>query len=221
MAQLLSTLMQYQQSAPRNHFICTHFEQPIMEAMRAQLHESYASKDSGELLRLGIQPTLGDNDYAVIEAILSLRGVDLTALRAQRQQYAEMVAHGEDKHLAGLYKRAMAATIDTIGIALVLALSALLITVFLPNLFKQTNRVLVILLLAYILLKDGFHGQSLGKHFMRIRVVDSETEVPCNLPQSFLRNLVALTVLDWFFALGKSQQRLGDVLAKTKVVRTR
>lgn len=190
-----------------------------MDAMRAHLQESYASKETGELLKLGIQPSLGDSEYAEIESILSVRGVDLSALKLQREQYAELIAHGVDKQRSGLYKRAAAAVIDTIGIALVLAVCALVIILFLPNLFKQTKQVLFILLLAYILLKDGFNKSSLGKRSMRIRVVDAETEEPCSLPQSFLRNLFALTVIDWFFALGPSQQRLGDMLAKTKVVR--
>ena len=190
-----------------------------MDALRAHLPESYSSIETGDLLKLGIQPSLGDSAYAEIESILSVRGVDITALRSQRQQYAELIAHGQEKKRAGLYRRLTATLIDTLGIALVLAVLALVITVFLPGLFKQTNRVLLILVLSYLLLKDGFNGQSMGKRFMKIRVVDAETEQPCNLPQSFLRNLAVLTVIDWFFAFGSSQKRLGDLLAKTKVVR--
>lgn len=190
-----------------------------MNALTAPMPQSYLAKETAELLRIGIQPTLGDEDYAEIEDILSRRGVDLTALRAQREQYAKLLAHGVDKARAGLYRRAMAALIDTIGIAVILAVSALVITVFMPTLFKQTNRVLVILLVTYLLLKDGFSGQSLGKHIMHIRVVDAATEQPCNLPQSLLRNLMVLTMIDWIFLLGRSQLRMGDMLAKTKVVR--
>lgn len=192
-----------------------------MDALRAQLHESYTSRETGDLLALGIRPGLHEHEYATIESVLSVRGVDVSALREQRSQHLRIaeVAHADDAKLAGVPRRFIAQIIDTAGVALLLVLLGLLITVTMPNLFKQTNRAILILWMFYLLFKDGFDGQSLGKRIMKIRVVQAGNEHPCNLQQSLFRNLALLTVVDWAFALGRRQLRLGDMLAGTKVVR--
>lgn len=195
--------------------------QAKMDALRAQLHDTYTSKETGDLLALGVRPGLHEHEYATIESVLSVRGVDISAVQEQRRQRVRtaVVADTKDEKLAGVSKRVIAQFIDTVGVALLLALLGLLITVTMPNLFKQTNRVILILWLLYLLFKDGFDGQSLGKRVMKIRVVHADTEHPCSLQQSLLRNLAVLTVVDWAFALGRKQLRLGDMLARTKVVR--
>ncbi|MES2040412.1 MAG: RDD family protein [Pseudomonadota bacterium] len=192
-----------------------------LNALQRPLQDSYASKETGDLLALGIKPDLGEHEYAAVESILSVRGVDINAFREQRQQHLKIAdsQNADDEKLAGLSKRFIAQVIDTVGVALLLTLLGLLITVTMPNLFKQTNRVALILWLLYQLFKDGFDGQSLGKRIMHIRVVHRETEHPCNLTQSFLRNVLVLTVVDWVFALGRRQLRLGDMVAGTKVVK--
>ncbi|BBB68050.1 hypothetical protein UNDYM_3797 [Undibacterium sp. YM2] len=192
-----------------------------MNALVTPLQDNYASRETGDLLALGIKPDLAEHEYAAVESILSVRGVDIHAFREHRQQYlksAEQQKPADDK-LAYMSHRLAAQLIDVIGIALLLALLGLLITVAMPNLFKQTNRAILILWTLYLLFKDGFDGQSLGKRIMGIRVLQRDTEQPCNLTQSFVRNILALTVVDWLFALGSKRLRLGDMLAGTRVVR--
>ncbi len=72
----------------------------------------------------------------------------------------------------------------------------------------------------YLLLCDGFPGgQSIGKRFTRTAVVHVATGQPCSYWQSCLRNLtLMLGVIDAAFIAGKQRRRLGDYLARTKVV---
>lgn len=74
--------------------------------------------------------------------------------------------------------------------------------------------------LAYILLCDGLpRGQSIGKRFTHTRVVHVETELPCTYWQSCVRNFtLVLGVIDVAFIVGKQRRRLGDLLARTKVI---
>lgn len=74
----------------------------------------------------------------------------------------------------------------------------------------------------YLLLCDGLPGgQSIGKKFTKSSVVHVETGQPCSYLQSCVRNvcLIILGILDWAFIVGKQRRRLGDFLAKTRVVR--
>jgi len=73
----------------------------------------------------------------------------------------------------------------------------------------------------YFYFADGFRGQSLGKRFFRIIVIDSISGEPCGFGMSFARNfLLHLTVIDCVFALfSKANQRLGDRCAGTVVVK--
>ena len=75
--------------------------------------------------------------------------------------------------------------------------------------------------LSYMLFADGFqNGQSYGKRFVKTAVVHATSGTPCSLLQSFVRNflLLALGVIDWIFIFGDRRQRLGDKLARTKVI---
>ncbi|MDO9005527.1 MAG: RDD family protein [Aquabacterium sp.] len=74
----------------------------------------------------------------------------------------------------------------------------------------------------YLLFCDALPGgQSLGKKFTRIAVVHFETGRPCGYWQSFARNvpLLVLGVLDCLPLIGQQRRRVGDYLAKTKVVK--
>jgi uncharacterized RDD family membrane protein YckC len=73
----------------------------------------------------------------------------------------------------------------------------------------------------YYLLADGLHGgQSLGKQWLGMRVVGSESGAPCTFGQSFVRNLLlaVLGPIDWIFIFGERHQRLGDKAAGTFVI---
>lgn len=92
--------------------------------------------------------------------------------------------------------------------------------------------------LAYLLLGDGFlDGRSVGKKLTGLRVVSSETNTPCTIKDSILRNstlalgfslwiipwigwvfIVAASALEFVLILGsKDGRRLGDDIAKTLV----
>ena len=75
--------------------------------------------------------------------------------------------------------------------------------------------------MAYFLLCDGLPGgQSLGKRLTRTAVVHVETGEPCRYWQSLLRNFAMLLgFIDAVFLLGAQRRRLGDYMARTKVIR--
>ena len=76
--------------------------------------------------------------------------------------------------------------------------------------------------LTYFFLADGLPGGSLGKRAVGITVLDARTGRPCSYLQSLGRNILAiLGIFDWMFIFGKRRQRLGDMAAKTIVVRGR
>jgi uncharacterized RDD family membrane protein YckC len=73
----------------------------------------------------------------------------------------------------------------------------------------------------YLLVSDGLPGgQSLGKRVVGIQVVHAETGVPCGYGRSLVRNLSLglLSPLDELTLLGAQRRRLGDFLARTRVV---
>ena len=83
--------------------------------------------------------------------------------------------------------------------------------------------VFCLILLFYTLFADGmFVGQSFGKKLMKLYVVRSDTEEPCTYGRSVLRNITYfLGIFDFIFIFGPTKRRLGDRLAKTKVVMNR
>lgn len=75
----------------------------------------------------------------------------------------------------------------------------------------------------YLLASDGLPGgQSLGKRLTGIAVVHVETGAPGSYWQSFVRNLSLLlfSPFDELALIGAQRRRVGDFLARTKVVRT-
>lgn len=91
---------------------------------------------------------------------------------------------------------------------------------FITNAFGLSNEWIFAGWSSYILLCDGLPGgQSLGKRFTNTGVVHVQTELPCTYWQSCLRNFtLVLGVIDAVFIAGKQRRRLGDLLARTKVI---
>jgi uncharacterized RDD family membrane protein YckC len=77
-----------------------------------------------------------------------------------------------------------------------------------------------LIFVAYLLFKDGFGGQSIGKRLLRIGVISETSRRPCTLFQSLVRNgsIVLFSIIDLAFILDQSKRRLGDRLAGTVVV---
>ncbi len=98
----------------------------------------------------------------------------------------------------------------------------LLSSPLLLNLFGLLSTVLF----AYYTCFEGSCGQSPGKRFMRIKVV-SEDGSKCSLGQVLVRNILRIAdFLPAFYILGltsiiitRNRKRLGDILARTIVVR--
>jgi uncharacterized RDD family membrane protein YckC len=80
---------------------------------------------------------------------------------------------------------------------------------------------------AYLVFRDGIHGQSIGKFLMGLMVISLETGRPATLSSSVRRNLLFLIpganvvalILEVRTLIGDPQgQRLGDRLAQTQVI---
>jgi uncharacterized RDD family membrane protein YckC len=79
----------------------------------------------------------------------------------------------------------------------------------------------IVFCIGYYLFADALRGgQSLGKRWLGMAVVDAESGAPCTGWQSFVRNVLLsiLGPLDWVFIFGERHQRLGDKAAGTIVV---
>lgn len=72
----------------------------------------------------------------------------------------------------------------------------------------------------YYLFADGLPGgQSFGKKWIGMYVVDEKSGEPCTWGDSLVRNLFgAFGPVDWLFIFGEKHQRLGDKVAGTLVV---
>ena len=119
--------------------------------------------------------------------------------------------------------RVVAFTID-----FVLAMSFFILATFVASIFRTEVVSLVsilcalILMLGYLLFKDGYNGQSYGKKMMGIRVFDSVSKHPIDLYQSSQRfvMLTLLIVIEPFVMLATgSKRRIGDFIANTYVER--
>jgi uncharacterized RDD family membrane protein YckC len=138
-----------------------------------------------------------------------------------------------DFALAGLMSRFLAWLIDTVvSLGLAVALIAVLSLTDLAVQGLGSALALVVWFLVdwgyMIVLEAAWSGQTLGKRALGLRVLQ-ETGVRVSLPQSLVRNLARpLDRLPLFYLVGgvaalftTSQQRLGDLLAGTIVVRER
>ena len=88
--------------------------------------------------------------------------------------------------------------------------------------FGSVTRAIVmlagVLAIAYYLFADALPGgQSPGKRWLRMAVLDAESGAPCAPWQSFVRNILlyVLGPIDWVFIFGERHQRLGDTAAGT------
>ena len=75
----------------------------------------------------------------------------------------------------------------------------------------------------YFLIKDGLgKGQSIGKKKMGLMVVRLEDNQPCNMGNSFLRNIIISFIIPIeiivALAVNENGYRLGDMAAKTQVI---
>ncbi|WCD78882.1 RDD family protein [Pseudomonas sp. TUM22785] len=196
-----------------------------MEATEARLRETYSGRRTEILIDLLAEGGLTEVAERVVREVLIEREASLGERVVPQPARVPAAARREelDQRLAPLWARFVASQIDFWGALLVLGLISFIIDfVFFrpatsPDIF---GKVCMLLLFAYLLFKDGFNGQGIGKRLLKIRVVDSETGAPCELHKSCLRGLVSLLgIFDVLFIFGQRRQRLGDHAARTLVIR--
>jgi uncharacterized RDD family membrane protein YckC len=136
------------------------------------------------------------------------------------------------QHLAGPVTRFLAFSIDLAGITLIsgiLSQVLLLAAIVSPDfaLAARTVSYFVVSIGYSILLEWSWHGQTLGKRVLQIRVVDAEG-FRLQPTQVAIRNLLRVVdLLPAFYAVGgiccalsRKYQRLGDIAANTVVIYT-
>jgi uncharacterized RDD family membrane protein YckC len=190
-----------------------------MNITESDLEKRYQELSTEALLELKVQGTLTEMAAMILEKELKRREVSIeerksitTEIQVERQKQDEMY-----QRLAPLSVRLLAQIIDTL-IAFAILLAGFKIALM-NSFFFHTC---LSLALAYLWLADAFpRGQSIGKIIMGISVVDIRTNHPCSIRQSLIRNifLTIFGIIDWFPLLTRNGQRLGDVVAKTIVVK--
>jgi uncharacterized RDD family membrane protein YckC len=192
-----------------------------MEVTEQDLRENYESLETEQLLELKLRGTLTDTANGVLEQILAERSISSEERAKLAAEIQEQLSEDDAlmSSLASRGERLAGQLIDSFLAVLVLVLS-FLVGIAVPILFGAG----FIVAIAYLLFCDGFgNGQSIGKRALNIAVIDRRTGKPCTFGQSFLRNLLLmfLGVIDWVCIFGRMRQRLGDMAAKTIVVRVR
>lgn len=203
--------------------IVTNTVEQRMDAMAAQLRETYAQKDTDDLIDLRARGDLTDVAQRILDEELARRGVAQSSVdeakvrhEADRAEMANAVSN-----LAGLGARFLAKLIDlSVAAAMLIVINFSFGLGTTPYVADRLAWFSILLALMYGLFKDGFSGQSVGKRVLGIRAVECASGEPCSLPRSFLRNMTGgLGVIDVVFIFGEGRRRLGDILADTCVVR--
>jgi uncharacterized RDD family membrane protein YckC len=115
-----------------------------------------------------------------------------------------------------LYKRTIAFSID-----LLIYLPLIIIIQFGIEFFFGKGVLINLIGLGFMSLffcKDSINGQSFGKKYVNIRVVDHSKLIIANPLKCLLRNLL---IMFWFvdiFLLSSSKRRLGDIITNCEVI---
>ncbi len=191
-----------------------------MSVTESDLRNRYEAMTMEQLLELVDQRATGGLTAiaeSVLEEVLNSRGVP-TEIRAQIDESAQAKVVKDrqfDESLASPGDRLLARAVDLLLLTFV--------AIFLRAFTAGPSEVLFfVIFYAYVLLADGLPGGwSIGKRLIGIVVVDATTRNQCSLRQSLVRNLsLILLMLDWVFLTGsKRRQRLGDMVARTIVVK--
>ena len=194
-----------------------------MEVTLDSLKGTYARLSTEQLVGLRAKGTLTAMAQSVVDEELRLRGLgDSEVLAAASRVHEANQALEEDtSRLASLDSRLVAHLIDVYGILLLLAALNYVVFLYAPESFSNTlGSASIVLWLFYILVKDSFSGQSVGKRILQIRVLDARSGLPCSAPKSIVRNaMLSLGVFDALPIFGSSHKRIGDLVAGTYVVK--
>lgn len=160
-----------------------------MSISASELRKTYDRKATAELVELSAKGVLTDTAMEVVDQVLRDRGVSVATRsraesaareRIQRQEQAErLIPSAGERIVALVTDRAIA--VAFMGVGLIAARAGL----------EYVDMVGGSLAIAYFLLADGLpHGQSLGKKWVRLAVVDARSGKPCSYLQSIVRTLV-------------------------------
>lgn len=182
--------------------------------------EQFESRATEELLGY-LRIDLADEAKPALTQVLAARGVSPAAMEEiLADEFAlAQAARAQQERLAGIGARLAAFAID-LGVTL---LAAYVLFKWVAQPSQIGAQALVdILCWSYFLFRDAIPGQSLGKRMLGLRVVGMPGEREVGLLRSFLRNLPLLlfTVIDAMFMTGDRRMRLGDILARTTVLRS-
>lgn len=120
--------------------------------------------------------------------------------------------------------RIAAFLVDALSVCIVLVLPASLVSYALtwttsPKTIQLVWWAALLVLMLAMLLRDGFHGRSWGKHLLGLRLMTPNGE-GCSYPRSIVRNLPLLipvwNLLEVALVLA-GRSRTGDRLARTTV----
>ena len=187
-----------------------------MNQLKYDFLEHYKSLTTDELIEINRKKTLTESAQEALDEVLKFRDVKYEdeLIELKKEEKAELL---HNQRLASIGARAVAKLVDSFIFFLIFSLAFWSNSV--PDLYVWT----LTFALAYALFKDCFYkGQSLGKKFLGISVVNKTTGNYCRIHESFFRNLsLLLGIFDWIFILGVKKQRLGDVIANTIVINTK
>jgi uncharacterized RDD family membrane protein YckC len=180
------------------------------------LYQRYKEMEIEELIELSTRNTLTEEASQVLEQVLSERNVTEDTILELKEEIKQ--AEGEIFPLASLGDRFIAQILDGIVAFVILIIP---IAVFGGSSDFGGMAALVAYIL-YLLLQDALpNGQSIGKRFTKIAVINKTSKKPCSIFRSINRNafLVFLGFIDILFLGTRYRQRLGDMVADTIVVR--
>lgn len=183
-----------------------------------ELKLRYESFDTEELRELA-NKDLTDTARSILHDVLKSRGFSPETLNTVSTPTDGMSANLSDGNalLAPLSSRFFAALLDLVAGMLGAWLLAL---PFWFHSLELASNVAARLFFFYFLIRDSIPGQSLGKRSMGIRCEQVATGRKCSWSMSALRNLSHIClVIDLLPALGRHRNRIGDILAGTRVVR--
>jgi uncharacterized RDD family membrane protein YckC len=191
-----------------------------MEISEESLRERYRTLATEELAELEVHGALTETAQGVLAQILSER----SATERERAREEVQQASAAADPLAPLGDRFAAQFVDGL-IALLIMMGLFFVGGWLAP--SRTLAGFLILLgvvggFGYLWLSDGLRGgQSFGKRLFRIAVVHAVTGRPCTFGQSLARNvtLSLLGVVDLLPLIGRERRRVGDYLARTRVVK--
>lgn len=115
-----------------------------------------------------------------------------------------------------LIKRIIAFIVDVFAITMFIMIPHFM-TIFIRS--PLFNLGIFGLQLTLFLCKDCFDGQSVGKRLMKIQVVDRQTGNSVSSWRLIIRNIfIILWMIEGLVLIITNGRRLGDMLAKTKVI---